>query len=79
MWYRNGEKTVYTGPVLKKVMRVEDAGLYTCHVDNSYCLPPVVSDSRNVTVHDKASISLKGIYVESDVINSEGKYCEGTD
>ena len=79
VWYRNGEKTVYTGPVLKKVMRVEDAGLYTCHVDNSYCLPPVVSDSRNVTVHDKASISLKGIYVESDVINSEGKYCEGTD
>ncbi len=79
VWYRNGEKTVYTGPVLTKVMRVEDAGLYTCHVDNSYCLPPVVSDSRNVTVHDKAGISLRGIYVECETINSEGKYCEGTD
>lgn len=79
VWYRNGMRTIYTGAAFTKVMQVSDAGLYTCRVDNSYCLPAVESISRNVTVRDKASISARGIYVESEVINSEGKYCEGTD
>jgi len=78
-WYHNGIFTGFVGPVYEKGnVGSGDAGNYVCYVQNRACTERRKSENIQVTVKEKAAVSSRGIYVESEVVNTQQEYCVGT-
>lgn len=78
-WYRNGIFTGIAGSVYEKGnVGSGDAGNYVCYVQNRACTERRKSEDIQVTVKEKAAVSSRGIYIESEVVNTQQEYCVGT-
>lgn len=78
-WYKDGENLVTktSASYVKNGVTKADAGNYYCYVKTAYCEAPQPSNIVKVVVGEQASITVRDIFVRSDVVNSENKYCEG--